>query len=812
MSRLCSRVTTWIELTVERLLELVTAVVESVCRSVVERIETTIRQLQERWAEASRRVCSWLPWPLSALCRWVTELVRVIVEVVTRVVTTVLRTVCELVTRLLRAVFRVIETIVLAIPRLLCPPERPTAPPPVRPVLVGFADLHAHLMGHLAYGGRFLWGRPYDPTVLGAEGIRGALGWCTPYHGVGGLSLTPEPGHLVGGYPEFDGWPKFTSSVHQAAYVDWVKRAWQGGLRLVCMLAVNNELLAEKSGSPRDDATSIDEQLRAMRDMVAYVDRQSGGPGRGWLQIATTPAEARRVIRAGKLAVVLGVEVDSLGNWRTAADLPREDRAARQAIRAELERLYDLGVRQITPVHLTDNAFGGCAVYNRWFDLLNFKVTGRHYEVEDAFASGVRYRLDEDAGDFWGNAQRAIVLGSWGDAVAAPEVPGGHANQRGLSEHGWTVLEEMRRLGMLIDIDHMSQKATDATLRWASDIGYPVMSSHTGFRDLAFTHERLEFKDPNKPQYGTSDVHKVAHESLKTADQIRQIRDLGGMIAPILNQGDLSSAVGRIEHDCAGSSTSWAQAYLYALEQMEGRRVAMGTDINGMAGLPGPRFATSAAHRLHGDDVRKSLRRAQADAQGNGVRYDSPVSDYRAYRFESTDVYEMEERDVWEAIAIHKSGTHPDAAEQPTVTRTPWQRGKIANIAKGLGARSEGDLLPPRPFAGNAPWEQRAAFLVKAGRIPAATDEPEVRRLHPVVKRIWDKWHDMEGDNEPLSRSFAGRRDFDVNLDGVAHYGLLPDFIQDLMNLGLTEEDLSPLAHSAEDYVEMWERCERSRP
>ena len=71
------------------------------------------------------------------------------------------------------------------------------------------------------------------------------------------------------------------------------------------------------------------------------------------------------------------------------------------------------------------------------------------------------------------------------------------------------------------------------------------------------------------------------------------------------------------------------------------------------------------------------------------------------------------------------------------------------------------------------------------------------------------KWDHMSGDNCHLTRSLAGpRRDFDYNLDGVAHYGMLPDFLQDLSNLGLTAEDLAPLFRSAHDYVDMWARCE----
>ncbi len=76
------------------------------------------------------------------------------------------------------------------------------------------------------------------------------------------------------------------------------------------------------------------------------------------------------------------------------------------------------------------------------------------------------------------------------------------------------------------------------------------------------------------------------------------------------------------------------------------------------------------------------------------------------------------------------------------------------------------------------------------------------------IKAIAAKWQQMKGDNRPLERSTAGqRRDFDINLDGMAHYGMLPDFLQEIRNVGLTADDLAPLFHSANDYVQMWERC-----
>ena len=108
------------------------------------------------------------------------------------------------------------------------------------------------------------------------------------------------------------------------------------------------------------------------------------------------------------------------------------------------------------------------------------------------------------------------------------------------------------------------------------------------------------------------------------------------------------------------------------------------------------------------------------------------------------------------------------------------------------------------------PVEQRAAYYSRKGMSNLGeSDHQKVFKLVASISAIWEKWHEMNGDNIPLVRAKAGpRRDYDINLDGMAHYGLLPDFLQDLRNDGLTAEDLAPLFRSAYDYVQMWGTCE----
>jgi microsomal dipeptidase-like Zn-dependent dipeptidase len=57
-----------------------------------------------------------------------------------------------------------------------------------------------------------------------------------------------------------------------------------------------------------------------------------------------------------------------------------------------------------------------------------------------------------------------------------------------------------------------------------------------------------------------------------------------------------------------------------------------------------------------------------------------------------------------------------------------------------------------------------------------------------------------------LDRQRSGERVFDVNLDGVAHYGLYPDWVEDLRMIA-GQEIVDDMARGAEAYLQMWERA-----
>lgn len=59
----------------------------------------------------------------------------------------------------------------------------------------------------------------------------------------------------------------------------------------------------------------------------------------------------------------------------------------------------------------------------------------------------------------------------------------------------------------------------------------------------------------------------------------------------------------------------------------------------------------------------------------------------------------------------------------------------------------------------------------------------------------------------PLNASVTGNRTFDLNYDGLAHYGMLPDMLQDTRVVGMTQEQLGPMFQGAEAIVQTWEKA-----
>ena len=92
--------------------------------------------------------------------------------------------------------------------------------------------------------------------------------------------------------------------------------------------------------------------------MQDYIDAQFGGPGKGFYRIVKNPFQARKVINAGKMAVVMGIETSVPFGCTMKVDVPA---VQHRRHRPQLDEVRALGVRQMELVNKFDNALSGVA-------------------------------------------------------------------------------------------------------------------------------------------------------------------------------------------------------------------------------------------------------------------------------------------------------------------------------------------------------------------------------------------------------------------------------------------------------------------
>jgi microsomal dipeptidase-like Zn-dependent dipeptidase len=670
--------------------------------------------------------------------------------------------------------------------------------------LLGYADIHAHLMTHLASGGRVFYGQPapiddtgefshdldirtaFDPVAdaeLHGDHVRPTLfnpNPDLPYDPIGNGTndiTADEPRHR--GWPEFNSIPHWTSTTHQKMYYRWLERAYRGGLRLMVQLAVTNEALCMvQEGENCDESMdSIDQQIVATYDFENFIDKLVGGGvdnDEGWFRIVTDPLQARQVIADGKMAVVLGIEMDNLFNCKEQND-PDEDRPCPNvspktageclALEPDMQRelaegssLSDtvdwyhacFGIRHVFPIHNFDNAFGATAT---WGDAINVGQRASMGRWQNApFTESASIAADpndgcEDQGaegygfDFHRGLSGFIAGFGFGDLTPIPSWPAETiCNTHGLNltegdrdprGYGGVLLDALMNTGMIIDVDHMSIKSFNETVAFTRDrfaeAGYPLVASHVQSFEM---HEQFY---PGYPRIGLG-----RHERMRTQEQLEAIRDSGGMIAA-MNKDDTQDTDTKgfqvqvpypgllvsqpIANDCRHSSKNYGQAYQYAVDTMRAP-VAFGIDFNGIAGHTGPRFGSNGCGNLFDAEGQRDEVRDERSSQIRGPQLNGTESLVYPFTLDGFGTFERE-----------RSGT-----------------------------KAEDD--PPGCFEDTCP--------------PGLDCETECTDL-----RTWD-----------------------FNVDGLAHVGLVPDLVEDLKVVGLGEPYLDALFGSAQEYIRVWERSE----
>ena len=449
--------------------------------------------------------------------------------------------------------------------------------------------MHTHPMSNLGFGGKLIHGGPDIKSLLPvdskcqpnvrATSIEHALGDDRSTHaGQNPMSnpcgdylrqrlidtLQEQKGYVTPdgalGAPDFPDWPRHDDITHQKMWVDWIERAYAGGLRVLVALAVHNQtlaaLVAGKGDGPLDDKGSGDLQIK---EIIGLADRHE------FMEVARSPEDLRRIVQDNNhLAVVLGIELDAFGNFHKGTN-PTID-----SIKEELSRLYAMGVRYIFPIHSTDNKLGGTAAYEPMFNFSNYREYGEYWDLELSKPEdkiGWFYKQD------WLNlllmATTARVKLGMPVIPVPPDYPNpndpsspssssprGHVNKKSLTSLGEQALLEMMKLGFIIDIDHMSQKSANRALEIAEDAvcpgGYPLNSGHNGPRSAS----------PQEP-----------NENQRTEQQLQKIAELGGM---------LGLGIAETTPD------AFISTYQLARKEMPNQPIGIGSDFNGLVKGPPP--------------------------------------------------------------------------------------------------------------------------------------------------------------------------------------------------------------------------------
>ena len=525
--------------------------------------------------------------------------------------------------------------------------------------LSGYADLHIHLHANLAHGKHVLLGQPAPTDSSGkflldsSHNISSALNPADDLamhkgHGLDDIIGMGTNDNAVGhmGVPYFNNWPNWRTTTHQQMYFKWLERAYRGGLRLTVMFAVTNEALCRSTVPDGVDVEAhcsnsmpaIDEQLTAARDFESFIDSQNGGAGQGWFRIVETPEDARRVISDDKLAVILGIEVDNIFNCKAKVireeldssgnvietietggcpDALLNNETEEEYITRSVNEYYALGVRHVFPVHNFDNAFGSPATWQDAINVGNRAVEGAYWQTEECpTTAGGNYGFKTPSSTLDQIISYLTSKFGFGVGEAIPSSPGVNAtcHASGLNigqgdsvqvisnaegpvsrvtvKHdtlGDFLFNRLMDKGMIIDIDHLSIKSVDNTINIARQRTphYPLVASHVQFFDL--------------------NEESIRHERMRTREQLKAIRDDGGMIAAMLkdDQSDTDETGKKfnipykwqtgeeVVDNCRHSTKTLAQMYQYSVDVMGGP-VALGSDFNGMAGHVGPRFGSDA--------------------------------------------------------------------------------------------------------------------------------------------------------------------------------------------------------------------------
>jgi microsomal dipeptidase-like Zn-dependent dipeptidase len=412
-------------------------------------------------------------------------------------------------------------------PVLIGPPEPSDPPPP----LFGYADLHTHPASFLGFGGvedgrkGMMWGRPAVGDRYSGQTARERfqVGFPETHAGesddiiqktlreviIGSADGRTNLAHARHGADSFETWPNSMLVSHQQIDVDWLRRAHAGGLRTIVASAVDNEIVDRTYDWTLGDLLAVADPflrgdpiraaLRMPNPRFSYdVARQQidfinlmVSENNDFMEIARSGADARRIVEQGKLAVILGLELDTLS--------PAQFR----------DLVNNYNVRLVTPIHFVDNEIGGAAAYEVMFTLLN-GILGRGGQPYSLTRDeNLDFFINQELGDAQSELNRltASALG-WAPvgepclAAGEPSLAGdglrcaGRRNTAGLTSEGIELINWMMGKGVIVDLAHMSENSQAEALRQAAAKQCPLANTHSDIRPERFDYGATERQMP----------------------------------------------------------------------------------------------------------------------------------------------------------------------------------------------------------------------------------------------------------------------------------------------------------------------------
>jgi microsomal dipeptidase-like Zn-dependent dipeptidase len=701
----------------------------------------------------------------------------------------------------------------------------------------GVADLHAHLMNEKSFTAYQADGR-VDANLLwgNALGPLESMGKCNDTHTASfdepfgshytlcrdlcinlleGAALKPHGGGAFdgmhhdtnGGYPNFTAWPLFYSAAHQQMHHTWVRRAFDGGLRTMIATVGNSEVLAfsltKERGRPfTSDQDALALQIPAIKEFA----RQNSS----WVEVVYTPRDARRVANAGKLALIIGVELDHVMDscaadvtriqhhtarenshpypWASAkgydldevsglagagnfiggetrvVNVDRHPRTCSPAqIEARLAALYEQGVRHVIPMHFSDNMLGGYALSSEMF------VASAVFGSPDASppvlgtadeARGINFKLGSIQTPIWARLRPDFVVD-------------GNFLEPGI---GRTVLDFFT--GGCIDDEaarivaaFFSLGATEAAC------GMHSLSEH------AFNEARAVM-----PYEGLTDSPLML--SFKVP---QNLRDLPGHVN---GRGLSDDGVRFIQ---AMMRRGMLVDLQHASEKAKNRMLDVLGAYPAMASHGG--VQDGATRSNEGVLSREQLGRVYAPPGG--------------FAGGLVGVGAQSSRAVMRQLSmLATEGAGPSIIDHETMTQT---RG----VAIGSDMNGVDWHVAPRfgrwAFPQESPAQRRARVLsaspegvgvkVRYEPYPAATN-PYASTQPDCAGCTWPSGASSRTPLRPhqVVQGSQITRTFDINFDGLAHYGLIPDFLQEVAE-GTSGERMGMVFRSAESLVKMWEEA-----